>query len=94
MDIIWTGHAEERFTERALLYGFSRIEIEEIIKKQQVRIDCGLDKKYKKRKFETIGSIVNKFFTVEKAEDKRKIIVITLWESNRKEVELWLSKQK
>lgn len=68
--------------------------IEEIIKKQHVRIDCGFDDKYKTNKLETIGIVVNKFFTIEKAEDKKKIIVITLWESNKKEAELWLSKQK
>lgn len=84
----------ERFLERALLYGFTRTEIEEIIKKQQVRVDCGFDGKYGAKKFETIGVVVNKFFTIEKAEDKKKIIVITLWESDKKEVEIWFSKQK
>ena len=79
--------------ERALLYGLERIEIEEIIKKQLVRIRKGFDKKYKKDCFETIGVVANKFFTIQKAEDKKSIIVITLWESNRKEVELWLSKK-
>ncbi|MDD5163466.1 MAG: hypothetical protein PHD95_04630 [Candidatus ainarchaeum sp.] len=94
MGIVWTQHAMERFLERALLYGFSRAEIEEIIRKQQVRIDCGFDEKYKTKKFETIGIVMNKFFTIEKAEDKKKIIVITLWESDKKEAELWLAKQK
>jgi len=92
--VFWTEHALERFTERALLYGFSRNEIEEIIKKQQVRFDKGFDKKYNKTKFETIGTVARKFFTVQKAEDKKAIIVITLWESNEKEVNLWFSKQK
>ncbi len=94
MQVFWSLHALERFTERALLYGFSRTEFEEIIKKQQVRIDGGFAEKYKKNKFETIGIVVNKFFTIEKVEDKNEIIVITLWESSKKEVDLWLSKQK
>ncbi|MBN2127202.1 MAG: DUF4258 domain-containing protein [Candidatus Diapherotrites archaeon] len=94
MDVIWTQHARERFTERALIHNLSRIELEQIIKKQQVRISYGIDKKYNKEKFETVGEVNKKFFTVQKAEDSKKIIVITLWESNQKEVNLWLSKQK
>lgn len=84
----------ERFTERALLYGLSRTELEMIIKKQEVRIGKGFDKKYGKDCFEAIGMVANKFFTLQKAEDKKSIIVITLWESSKKEAELWFSKQK
>ena len=94
MEVFWTQHALERFTERALLYSISRTELEMIIKKQKVRIKKGFDKKFKKDCFETIGMIANKFFTVQKAEDRKNIIVITLWESSKKEVELWFSKQK
>lgn len=94
MEVFWTKHGLERFTERALLYGFSRIELEQIIKKQEVRVKKGFDKKYNKNKFEAIGMVLNKFFTVQKAEDKKNIIVITLWESSKKEVDLWFSKQK
>lgn len=94
MKVFWTQHALERFMERALLHGFTRTEIEQIIKKQEVRIPKGEDKKFKKEKFETIGIVAQKFFTVQKAEDKKNIIVITLWEANRKEVDLWFSKQK
>ena len=65
-----------------------------IIKKQEVRIEKGFDKKYRKGCFETIGLVANKFFTVQKAENRKKVIVITLWESSKKEVELWFSKQK
>ena len=89
MEVFWTQHALERFTERALLYGLSRTELEMIIKKQAVRIKKGFDKKYRKDCFETIGMVANKFFTVQKAEDKKNIIVITLWESSKKEVDLW-----
>ncbi|MFH1588793.1 MAG: DUF4258 domain-containing protein [Candidatus Diapherotrites archaeon] len=94
MAVFWTQHARERFTERVLIHELSRTELEQIIRKQQVRISRGIDKKYKKKKFETIGTVNKKFFTVQKAEDRKKIIVITLWESNQKEVNLWLSKQK
>ena len=84
----------ERFTERVLLYGLSRTEFQFAIKKQEVRIDCGFDKKYAKNKFETVLVIANKFFTAEKAEDKKNIVIITLWESKEREVDLWFSKQK
>ncbi|MEK6957847.1 MAG: DUF4258 domain-containing protein [archaeon] len=94
MEVFWTVHAKERFIERSLLHGFSRTELEEIIRKQQVRINKGFDQKYRKRKFETIGTVGKKFFTIQKAEDKKNIIVITLWESKDREVDLWLSKQK
>ena len=94
MEVFWTQHALERFIERGLLYGLSRTELEIIIKKQKVRIEKGFDEKYKKDCFETIGIVARKFFTVQKAEDKKKIIIITLWESSKKEVELWFSKQK
>jgi len=94
VEVFWTQHARERFIERALLYGFTRAEIEMVIKKQLVRLNKGFDKKYMKNKFETVGVVAGKFFTIEKAEDKKRIIVITLWESSKKEVELWFSKQK
>lgn len=94
MDVFWTQHAAERLLERALLHDVTRTEMECIIRKQQVRTACGFDGKYKKNKFETIGMVNGKFFTVQKAEDKKGIIVITLWESSRKEVDLWFSKQK
>lgn len=84
----------ERFIERALIHGFTRTEIEIIIKKQEVRIPKGLDEKYGKNKFETIGLVAGKYLTVQKAEGKENIIVITLWESKEKEVKIWLSKQK
>jgi len=94
MEVFWTQHALERFTERALLYGFSRTDLEQFIKKQEVRIRKGFDKKYNKEKFETVAMLFNKFFTVQKAEDKKNIVVITLWESSKKEADLWFSKQK
>lgn len=94
MEVFWTKHALERFTERALLYGFTRTELEMIIKKQVVRFKKGFSEKYKKNCFETVGLVANRFFTVQKAENKKKIIVITLWESNEREVNAWFLKQK
>ena len=66
--IIWTKHANERFWERALIYGLTKTELEEIIIKQKVRIAQGFDTKYNKNKFQTIGIVANNFFTIEKAE--------------------------
>jgi hypothetical protein len=92
--IFWTSHAQKRFLERALIYGFNRGELDYLVLHQQVRIKKGFDKKYKTDKFETIGLVGKIYLTVQKAEDLQKIIVITLWESNKKEVNLWFSKQK
>ncbi len=94
MEIFWTSHAQQRFIERALIYGFSKADIDYLALKQLVRINKGFDEKYKTKKFETIGLAGKVFLTIQKAEDSKKIIIITLWESNKKEVELWLSKQK
>lgn len=94
VEIFWTEHAVERFAERALLYGLGRSEIEFLVLKQFVRIERGFDEKYRTCKFETIGLAGKEFFTIQKAERKGKIIIITLWNSSQKEVDLWLSKQK
>ena len=94
MKIFWSNHAQERFVERALIYGFTRTEVEYLVSKQLVRIDKGFDKKYSTNKFETIGLVGKIYLTIEKAEDSKKIFIITLWESNKKEVDLWFSKQK
>jgi len=83
----------ERFIERALLHNFERSEFEPQVKEQKVRIFEGIDHQFKKNKFKTIIEIANKFFTVQKAEDKEKIVIITLWESNKEEVDLWISNQ-
>jgi len=92
--INWTRHASERFWERALIYGFSKTDFERVIKKQEVRVDCGFDGRYKKQKYETIGMVGGKLFTIQKAESPGEIVVITFWESNKGEVDLWLSKKK
>ncbi len=80
--------------ERALLYGFTRTELEYLVLHQEVRVKKGFDKRFKTKKFETIGLVAGKFLTVQKAEDEKKVVVITLWESGKKEVDLWFSKQK
>ena len=84
----------ERFIERALLYRISRGDIEPMIERQEIRVERGFDEKYGLAKFETIGVVRKRFFTVQKAEDKSTIVVITLWESSRKEVGVWFSKRK
>lgn len=94
MKISWTQHAKERYNERIIIQGISQIEIEQIAKKQEVRILEGFDKKYGKEKFKTIGKIAQRLFTIEKAEDKKNIYIITLWEADQKEEEVWNSKKQ
>jgi hypothetical protein len=94
VEIYWTKHALERFIERALIHGFTRTEIEIAIKKQEIKIPKGFDEKYGKEKIETICLVADKYLTIQKAESKKEIIVITLWESNEKEVKTWFSRQK
>jgi len=72
----------------------TKTEIEEIIKKQEVREYKGYDIKYSKEKYETIGCLGGKFFTIQKAENSSELVVITLWESKEREVNLWVSKKK
>jgi hypothetical protein len=92
--VIWTKHAQDRYMERALNIGFTRTEIEYMVRKQEVRINKGFDKKFGKNCFEAICCCGSNFFTFQKAEDKNCIIIITLWESKQSEVELWHSKTK
>ena len=94
MKIIWTKHASERFFERALMYGLNKEELEYIIQRQEVRLFKGFDIEYNTDKFETIGVIAERYFTIEKAEDDKRIIVLTLWESKKKEIDLWKLKKE
>ena len=94
MRISWTQHAKERYNERIIIHGISQVEIEQIVKKQEVRILECFDEKYKKEKFKTIGKIAQRLFTIEKAEDSRNIYIITLWESSQKEEEEWNSRKQ
>jgi len=76
------------------MYGLNRAEFEYIIKRQEVRLIKGFDTEYNTEKFETIGVIAERFFTIEKAEDEKKIIVLTLWESKKREIDLWKAEKK
>lgn len=94
MNIFWSTHAEDRFLSRALIYGIQKEDIDAAVIHQKVRFGKGLDKKHKTQKFETIDKIKDYFFTIEKAEKEDMIYIITLWESKKKEVDLWLKKIK
>ncbi|MFH1752252.1 MAG: hypothetical protein ABH821_04925 [archaeon] len=86
MQIYWKRHARQRFFERSLIYGVHYGEIELNIIKQKVKI---------KQPFGTVKTIfelMNYFFTVIKKEDKKRIKVISIWESNDEEIELWKKK--
>lgn len=93
MDVFWKQHAKERFWERGLKHNLNYGEAELALKKQKVRVSEGFDKGYLTHKFKCIAKFGNVFITFEKAETKKAIYVITLWESNEKEVGLWHQKQ-
>ena len=86
MIVRWSRHAKERFAERAARFGINYGEIELKVKKQEFRI------KEAKNKIRTIFSIEGIFLTAVKAETKKFIHVLTLWESNEEEVEKWKKK--
>ena len=94
IEIKWTRHAQDRYIERILIYGISKIEIEEAIKKQEIRKNQGFAPEYDKTKFETIGQVAGKAFVIQKAEDSKEIIVITVWEVSKEEEKAWFLKQK
>ena len=86
MQVIWSMHAKHRFAERAVLYGINYAEIELAIKAQKVKI------KQEKNKYKTIFDIQKIMITAVKAETKEYIHVLTLWEANEAEVEIWKKK--
>ena len=86
MQIIWNRHSKQRFAERAAMHGINYAEIELRIKKQEVKI------KQEKNKYKTVFKIQNILLTVVKAETLKYIHVLTLWEANEQEVELWRKK--
>ena len=87
MLVRWSLHAKHRFAERAAKLGINYSEIELEVKKQKVRIKEG------KNKFKTVFKIKDNFLTAVKIENKKKFIhVLTLWESNEKEVKIWKKK--
>ena len=83
MIVNWTRHAKQRYAERAARCGLNYGELEQAIKKQEFRI------KELKDKIKTIFKIQNNFMTAVKTESKEQIYVLTLWESNEEEAELW-----
>ena len=83
MMVQWSAHSKEKFAERVLALGFNYGEIEIEIKHQTVRLSLG-GKKYK-----TIFRLFGSFITVVKIDFPKKIYVLTVWESNQKEVDEW-----
>jgi hypothetical protein len=83
MLIRWSKHSKERFAERAIKDGINYGEVEYEIKKQKVKI------KEDENKFKTIFKIKKNYLTAIKLENQEYIHVLTLWESNEKEVEIW-----
>ncbi len=83
MFVSWSRHAKLRFAERALMYGINYGDIELEIKRQEVKI------KEASSKFKTIFKVQNVLLTAMKVETNEYIHVLTLWESNEKEAELW-----
>ena len=93
MKLSWKKHAEERFLERVLKYNFMYGELDSVILHQRVRIPQGYDRKYGTDKYKVIEKVNDIMVTIEKAEYKDRIHVITLWEANKKEVEIWENHQ-
>jgi len=86
MQVIWTRHARQRFFERSLKYGINYGEVEQNVIKQRVK------EKQKEGTVKTVFKIMEYYFTVIKEEAKKYINVVSIWESNEKEVELWKKK--
>jgi hypothetical protein len=86
MFISWSKHAKIRFAERVIKDGINYGDIEFEIKRQKVKV------KEEKNKFKTIFKIGQNFLTAIKIEKKDFIHVLTIWDSNEKEVEIWNKK--
>ena len=86
MFIRWSRHAKEKFAERAVKYGINYGDIEFEVKKQKVKLHEGKDR------FRTIFRAGENLLTAIKIEKKEFMHILTLWESNEKEVELWKKK--
>lgn len=86
MLIRWSKHAKLRFAERAAHYGLNYGELELAVRKQEFRV------KQETNKFKTIFKIQSNLITAVKIETKEFIHVLTLWEANEDEVELWKKK--
>jgi hypothetical protein len=83
MEVVWSRHARERMLERTLLYGTTQGDVEVCVIKQEVKVfqPNGTVK--------TVFCISERLFTVIKEETNKLICIISIWESNTKEVELW-----
>ncbi|MEK6972517.1 MAG: hypothetical protein AABW72_00565 [archaeon] len=86
MDVFWSHHAKQMFAERAARLGINYAEIELEVKKQKIKL------KEEMNKIKTIFKVGNSFLTAIKIEKESFIHVLTLWESNEKEAELWKKK--
>jgi len=86
MLVRWSLHAKHRFAERAIKLGIGYGDIEFEIKKQKVKVKEG------KNKFKAVFEIRGVLLTAAKFENRKFIHVLTLWESNEKEVDLWKKK--
>lgn len=86
MIVSWSRHAKLRFAERAAMLGINYGDIEFEIKRQKIRI------KEAENKFKTIFQVGKNIFSAVKIDGKNFIHVLTLWEANEKEVELWKKK--
>ncbi|MBU2100419.1 hypothetical protein KKG83_06335 [Candidatus Micrarchaeota archaeon] len=86
MKIVWSRHSRIRFFERSLIYGINFGEAEQNILRQKVK------QKQKDGTIKTIFKALDYFFTVIKEETKKQINVVSIWESNEREVLLWKKK--
>lgn len=87
MEVIWTRHSRQRFFERSLKYGINYGEVEHNIITQKVK------ERQKDGTIKTILKLLDCYFTVIKEETKRYIKVVSIWESDEKEAELWKRKK-
>ncbi|MFH1257218.1 MAG: hypothetical protein V1494_08085 [Candidatus Diapherotrites archaeon] len=86
MIVVWTRHSRERFFERLLIYGINLGEVEQNIIAQKVR------EKQDDRTVKTVFKVLDYYFTVIKEETKKYANVVSIWEANEKEVDLWRKK--
>lgn len=86
MFVRWSLHAKHRFAERAVKLGINYGDIEFEIKKQRFKIKEG------QNKFKTVFAIQDVMLTAIKLENPKFVHVLTLWESNEKEVYSWKKK--
>ncbi|MFH1257052.1 MAG: hypothetical protein V1494_07235 [Candidatus Diapherotrites archaeon] len=86
MFVRWSLHSKHMFAERAVKLGINYGDVELEIKKQRVKV------REEKNKFRTIFQAGGSVLTAIKIETNEFIHVLTLWEANEKEVELWRKK--